>query len=79
MSGVITILSKLAAKALVVSASKKDAVAVALYITSANNDVAVAVNLCCIHIHSPDKNLRVLNNLASSALSMMEAKGCLWS
>jgi len=39
----------LATQAFVVSASKKDAVAVALYITLANNDVAVAVNLCGIH------------------------------
>ena len=43
----------LATQAFVVSASEKDGVAVALYITLADNDVAVAVNLCCIHIHSP--------------------------
>ena len=49
MSGVITILSKFAVKALVVSASEKDAVAIAFYITLANNDVAEPINLCGVH------------------------------
>lgn len=53
MSGVVTIFSKLAAKALVISPSEKDGVAVAFHFTSANNDVAMAVNLCGVHTYSP--------------------------
>jgi len=43
----------LATQAFVVSACEKDGVAVALGVTLANNDVAVAVNLCGIHVYSP--------------------------
>ena len=43
----------LATQAFVVRACEEDAVAVALGVALANNDVAVAVNLCCVHVHSP--------------------------
>ena len=43
----------LAVKAIVVRAPTKDLIARAFYFTLANNDVAVAVNLCGIHNYSP--------------------------
>ena len=41
--------NKLPVQAFVVSAREEDAVAVAFTVTFANNDVAEAVNLCCVH------------------------------
>ena len=41
--------NQLAAEAFVVCASEENAVAIALGVTLADNDVAVAVNLCGVH------------------------------
>jgi hypothetical protein len=67
--------NQLAAEAFVVCASEKDAVTIALGVTLANNDVAVAVNLCGVHDQDPF-TMRLINGREMRVPDTIEAKNC---